>query len=169
MNEMERHTIAILVNDHPGVLTRVANLFGQRGFNIDSITVGGTEEAGLSRMIITTSGDDHQIHQLMKQLQKLIDVISVTNLSKNPYVSRELALIKVKATPNQLVELNSIVEPFRATIVDVGPSSLIIQVTGDTEKIDALLVLLGSYGILELTRTGSMAMARSVVPATVHA
>ncbi|NGQ94467.1 acetolactate synthase small subunit [Brevibacillus sp. SYP-B805] len=166
---MQRHTIAILVNDCPGVLTRVANLFGQRGFNIDSITVGSSEEAGLSRMIITTSGDDQKIDQLMKQLNKLIDVISVTNLSKNPYVSRELALIKVNATPSQLVELNSIVEPFRATIVDVGPASLIIQVTGDSEKIDALLVLLQSYGILELTRTGSMAMARSVVPAAAMA
>ncbi|MFY0543679.1 acetolactate synthase small subunit [Brevibacillus sp. H7] len=162
---MDRHTIAVLVNDYPGVLTRVANLFGQRGFNIDSITVGGSEEPGLSRMIITTGGDDHQIHQLMKQLNKLIDVISVTHLSKNPFVSRELALIKVNAAPSQLAELNAIVEPFRAAIVDVGPSSLIIQVTGDTEKIDALLILLQSYGIIELTRTGSIAMARSVVPA----
>jgi acetolactate synthase-1/3 small subunit len=161
---MQRHTIAILVNDYPGVLTRVANLFGQRGFNIDSITVGGTEEPGLSRMIITTGGDDHKIDQLMKQLSKLIDVISVTNLSANPFVSRELALIKVNATPSQLAELNGIVEPFRASIVDVGPTSLIIQATGDTEKIDALLVLLQSYGIIELTRTGSVAMARSIVP-----
>lgn len=165
---MDRHTIAVLVNDHPGVLTRVANLFGQRGFNIDSITVGGTEEPGLSRMIITTGGDDQKIDQLMKQLSKLIDVISVTHLSKNPFVSRELALIKVHASPGQLAELNGIVEPFRASIVDVGPTSLIIQVTGDTEKIDALLILLQSYGILELTRTGSMAMARSVVPAVAH-
>lgn len=166
---MERHTIALFVNDQPGVLTRVATLFGQRGFNIDSITVGGSEEAGLSRMIITTSGDDHQINQLMKQLEKLIDVISVTNLSKNPFVSRELALIKVNAKPSQMVELNSIIEPFRATIVDIGPASLIIQVTGDTEKIDALLVLLQQYGIIEITRTGSMAMARSVVMAAANA
>lgn len=166
---MQTHTIAVLVNDHTGVLTRVATLFGQRGFNIDSITVGGTEEQGLSRMIITTGADDRQIQQLMKQLQKLIDVISVTNLSENPYVSRELALIKVSASPSQLAELNGIVEPFRAAIVDVGPTSLIVQVTGDTEKIDALLVLLQSYGVLELTRTGSVAMARSIVPATAAA
>lgn len=166
---MQQHTISVLVNDQPGVLTRVATLFGQRGFNIDSITVGGTEEQGLSRMIITTGGDDRQIHQLMKQLHKLIDVISVTNLSENPYVSRELALIKVSASPSQLAELNGIVEPFRAAIVDVGPTSLIVQVTGDTEKIDALLVLLHSYGVLELTRTGAVAMARSIVPATAAA
>ncbi|WP_035300506.1 acetolactate synthase small subunit [Brevibacillus thermoruber] len=164
---MQRHTIAVLVNDYPGVLTRVANLFGQRGFNIDSITVGASEEPGLSRMIITTGGDEQKIDQLMKQLSKLIDVISVTNLSENPFVSRELALIKVSATPSQLAELNGIVEPFRAAIVDVGPTSLIVQVTGDTEKIDALLVLLQSYGVLELTRTGSLAMARSVVPSPV--
>ncbi|WP_312111342.1 acetolactate synthase small subunit [Brevibacillus reuszeri] len=166
---MQQHTISVLVNDQPGVLTRVATLFGQRGFNIDSITVGGSEEKGLSRMIISTGGDDQQIHQLMKQLHKLIDVISVTNLSENPYVSRELAVIKVSASPSQLAELNGIVEPFRAAIVDVGPTSLIVQVTGDTEKIDALLVLLQNYGVLELTRTGSVAMARSIVPATAAA
>ncbi|QRG69238.1 acetolactate synthase small subunit [Brevibacillus choshinensis] len=166
---MQQQTLAVLVNDYPGVLTRVSTLFGQRAFNIDSITVGGTEEAGLSRMIITTGGDDRQIDQLMKQLNKLIDVISVTNLSANSYVSRELALIKVSASPSQLAELNGIVEPFRAAIVDVGPTSLIVQVTGDTEKIDALLVLLQNYGVLELTRTGSVAMARSIVPATAAA
>lgn len=167
---MQRHTIAILVNDQPGVLTRVANLFGQRGFNIDSITVGATEAEGLSRMIISTGGSDQEINQLMKQLIKLIDCLSVTNLSENQMVSRELALIKVNAAPNQLVELNGIVEPFRATIVDIGPSSLIVQVTGDSEKIDALVTLLAPYGIAELTRTGSLAMARSIVavPASVE-
>ncbi|MET3290693.1 acetolactate synthase small subunit [Brevibacillus fluminis] len=167
---MQRHTIAVLVNDQPGVLTRVANLFGQRGFNIDSITVGATEEKGLSRMIISTGGSDQEINQLMKQLIKLIDCLSVTNLSENQMVSRELALIKVNAAPNQLVELNGIVEPFRATIVDIGPSSLIVQVTGDSEKIDALVTLLEPYGIAELTRTGSLAMARSIVavPASVE-
>lgn len=167
---MQRHTIAILVNDQPGVLTRVANLFGQRGFNIDSITVGATEAEGLSRMIISTGGSDQEINQLMKQLIKLIDCLSVTNLSENQMVSRELALIKVNAAPNQLVELNGIVEPFRATIVDIGPASLIVQVTGDSEKIDALVTLLAPYGIAELTRTGSLAMARSIVavPASVE-
>lgn len=166
---MQKHTLAVLVNDHPGVLTRVANLFGQRGFNIDSITVGTSEETGLSRMIITTGGDEQQLDQLMKQLIKLIDVISVTNLSLDAMVSRELALIKVDATPSQRAEMNGIVEPFRATIVDIGPTSLIIQATGDTDKIDALLVLLQPYGIRELTRTGSMAMARSIVSVPVNA
>ncbi|MGC5326308.1 acetolactate synthase small subunit [Brevibacillus sp. SYSU BS000544] len=166
---MQQHTLAVHVNDHPGVLTRVANLFGQRGFNIDSITVGASEQKGLSRMIITTGGDEQQLDQLMKQLVKLIDVISVTNLSQDAMVSRELALIKVDATPSQRAEINGIVEPFRATIVDIGPTSLIIQATGDSDKIDALLVLLQPYGIRELTRTGSMAMARSIVSQTVNA
>ncbi|MFM1652044.1 acetolactate synthase small subunit [Brevibacillus sp. B_LB10_24] len=160
---MEQHTIAVLVNDHPGVLTRVANLFSQRGCNINSITVGASEEPGLSRMIITSSGDDQRIGQLMKQLNKLIDVISVTILSKDPMVTRELALIKVDAGPAQRAEINGIVEPFRASVVDIGPTSLIIQATGDIDKIDALLALLEPYGIRELTRTGLMAMARSVV------
>ncbi len=160
---MLKHTLSILVNDQPGVLMRVANLFGQRAFNIDSITVGTSEEAGLSRMIVTTSGDDARITQLMKQLSKLIDVISVTNLSSDPMVSREIALIKVNADPTKLVELNGIVEPFRASIIDIGPASLIIQATGDVEKIDALITLLTPYGVVELTRTGVVAMARSVV------
>ncbi len=167
--EQGKHTLAVLVNDHPGVLTRVANLFGQRGFNIDSITVGSSEEEGLSRMIITTGGDEQRLDQLMKQLSKLIDVISVTHLSNAPMVSRELALIKVGANPAQRAEINGIVEPFRATIVDIGPTSLIIQATGDAGKIDALLVLLKPYGIRELTRTGSMGMARSIVSTEVHA
>jgi len=165
---MQRQTLAIVVNDQPGVLMRVANTFGQRGFNIDSITVGASEEAGLSRMIITTSGDEERITQLMKQVAKLIDVISVTHLSNNPMVSREIALIKVNADPSKLVEINGIVEPFRASVIDIGPSSVIIQVTGDVEKIDALLLLLQPYGVLELTRTGIVAMARSVVPAPVN-
>ncbi|AIG25434.1 MULTISPECIES: acetolactate synthase small subunit [Brevibacillus] len=159
---MQRHTLALLVNDHPGVLTRVAILFGQRNFNIDSITVGSTEEAGLSRMIITTNGDEHQLDQLMKQLCKLIDVISVTHLSKDPMVAREIALIRVHAEAGQRTELTGIVEPFRASIVDIGPTSIIIQATGDSEKIDALLALLSPYGIEELTRTGSVAMARGL-------
>jgi acetolactate synthase-1/3 small subunit len=109
------------------------------------------------------------MNQLIKQLKKLIDIISVTLLSKDPMVTRELALIKVSATPSQRTELNGIVDPFRASIVDIGTSSLIIQATGDTEKIDALLVLLQPYGIEELTRTGSMAMARSTMLAPANA
>jgi acetolactate synthase-1/3 small subunit len=158
----QKHTISILVNDQPGVLTRVANLMGQRGFNIDSITVGQSEEPGLSRMIIVTRGDDRTIEQIMKQFHKLIDVYKVQHLNSGPMVARELALIKVAATPATRSEINGIIDPFRASIVDVSPTSLVIQVTGDSEKIDALIELLTPYGIKELSRTGVTAISRGV-------
>ncbi|GAB7388563.1 acetolactate synthase small subunit [Bacillaceae bacterium] len=157
---MEKHTISVLVNDQPGVLARVANLFSQRGFNIESITVGQSEEKGLSRMTIVTTGDERTTEQIMKQLHKLIDVIKVNLLSSGPMVARELALIKVEATPANRTEITGIVEPFRASIVDVGPHTLVVQATGDTEKIDALIELLRPYGIHELSRTGVTAVAR---------
>jgi len=159
---MERHTISVLVNDQPGVLARVANLFGRRGFNIDSITVGPSEEKGLSRMVIVTTGDDKTIEQVTKQLHKLIDVIKVQELSSGPMVAREILLLKVDASPATRAEISGIVEPFRASIVDVGPQSMIVQATGDSEKIDALTELLRPYGIRELARTGVTAMSRGV-------
>ncbi|MBP1930329.1 acetolactate synthase small subunit [Ammoniphilus resinae] len=164
---MERHTISVLVNDQPGVLARVANLFGRRGFNIDSITVGPSEERGLSRMVIVTTGDDKTIEQVTKQLHKLIDVIKVQELSSGPMVAREILLLKVESGPATRAEISGIVEPFRATIVDVGPQSMIVQATGDSEKIDALTELLRPYGIRELARTGVTAMSRGI--ATVRA
>jgi len=158
-----KHTIAILVNDQPGVLQRVSGLFGRRGFNIESITVGESEEAGLSRMVIVTTGDDKTLEQVSKQLYKLIDVIKVVDLSANPMVARELALIKVNAEPSARPEVLGIVETFRAAVVDIGPSSLIVQVVGDSEKIDAMVELLKPYGIRELSRTGVTAMVRGSV------
>jgi acetolactate synthase I/III small subunit len=157
---MQKHTISVLVNDQPGVLARVSNLFGRRGFNIDSITVGESEEKGLSRMIIVTTGDDRTIEQVMKQLQKLIDVIEVQLLSDGPMVAREIVLLRVDATSGTRNEISGIVEPFRAAIVDVGPQSMIVQATGDSEKMDAIIELLRPYGIQELSRTGITAMAR---------
>lgn len=157
----QKHTISVLVNDQPGVLTRVANLMGQRGFNIDSITVGQSEEKGLSRMIIVTSGDEATVEQIMKQFHKLIDVLKVQHLSSGLMVARELALIKVEATASTRAELNLIIDPFRASVVDVGPNSIVVQVTGDTQKIDALIELLTPYGIKELSRTGVTAISRS--------
>ncbi|RXT04754.1 acetolactate synthase small subunit [Ammoniphilus sp. CFH 90114] len=159
---MQKHTISVLVNDQPGVLARVANLFGRRGFNIDSITVGNSEEKGLSRMVIVTTGDEKTLEQVMKQLHKLIDVIKVQHLSTGSMVAREIVLIKVDAGPTTRMEISGIVEPFRAAIVDVGPQSVIVQATGDSDKIDALTELLRPYGIRELTRTGLTAMARSM-------
>lgn len=155
-----RHTISILVNDQPGVLQRVAGLFGRRGFNIESITVGTSEEAGLSRMIIVTTGDDKTVEQIGKQLYKLIDVIKVVNVSENPMVARELALIKVAAEPAQRSEILGVVETFRAAIVDIGTNTMIVQVVGDSPKIDAMVELLQPYGIKELSRTGVTAMNR---------
>ncbi|OXS58416.1 acetolactate synthase small subunit [Cohnella sp. CIP 111063] len=155
-----KFTIAILVNDQPGVLQRVSGLFGRRGFNIESITVGASEEPGLSRMVIVTTGDDHTLEQIQKQLYKLIDVIKVIDVSGNPMVGRELALIKISAEPSMRPEILGIVETFRAAVVDIGPSSLIVQVVGDSEKIDAMIELLKPYGIRELSRTGVTAMNR---------
>ncbi|WP_458119620.1 acetolactate synthase small subunit [Paenibacillus sp. Z6-24] len=158
-----KHTIAVLVNDQPGVLQRVSGLFGRRGFNIESITVGQSEEAGLSRMVIVTTGDENTLEQVEKQLYKIIDVIKVIDLSSRPMVARELALIKVKAEPAERPEIMGVIETFRAAVVDIGPSSLIVQVVGDTEKIDAMVELLKPYGIRELSRTGATAMIRGNV------
>jgi acetolactate synthase-1/3 small subunit len=155
-----KHTIAILVNDQPGVLQRVSGLFGRRGFNIESITVGASEEPGLSRMVIVTTGSDRTLEQVQKQLYKLIDVIKVVDVSGNPMVARELGLIKVNAEPSVRPEILGIVETFRAAVVDIGPSTLIVQVVGDPDKIDAMIELLKPYGIRELSRTGVTAMNR---------
>ncbi|SET92920.1 acetolactate synthase, small subunit [Paenibacillus sp. NFR01] len=157
---MMKHTISVLVNDQPGVLQRVSGLFGRRGFNIESITVGQSEEAGLSRMVIVTLGDQHTLEQIEKQLYKLIDVIKVVDLGSKPMVARELALIKVKAEPAERPEIMGVVETFRASVVDIGSTSLLVQVVGDTQKIDAMIELLKPYGIKELSRTGVTAMIR---------
>lgn len=157
---MRKHTIAVLVNDQPGVLQRVSGLFGRRGFNIESITVGQSEEPGLSRMVIVTTGDDNMLEQISKQLYKLIDVIKVMDLSSHPMVARELALIKVNAEPSTRPEIMGVVETFRAAVVDIGTHNLMVQVIGDTEKIDAMIELMKPYGIRELSRTGVTAMNR---------
>ncbi len=157
---MKPHTISILVNNEPGVMQRVAGLFGRRGYNIDSITVGACEEPGLSRMIIVTSGDERTIEQIEKQLYKLIDVIKVNDLNKRRIVSRELALLRIKAQPAERPEILGIVETFRAAVVDIGSDSLIVQAVGDQEKLEAMMELLNPYGILELSRTGVTAMVR---------
>ncbi|MFP4976329.1 acetolactate synthase small subunit [Paenibacillus sp. CN-4] len=157
---MKKHTISVLVNDQPGVLQRVSGLFGRRGFNIESITVGQSEEDGLSRMVIVTLGDEHTLEQIEKQLYKLIDVIKVVDLGAKPMVARELALIKVHADPSERPEIMGVVETFRASVVDIGSTSLLVQVVGDTQKIDAMIELMKPYGIRELSRTGVTAMIR---------
>lgn len=157
---MRKHTISVLVNDQPGVLQRVSGLFGRRGFNIDSITVGSSEQIGLSKMIIVTSGDEQTIEQVEKQLYKLIDVIQISHLSAQPMVARELAFIKINVESAKRPEISGVVNTFRAAVVDISPHNLIIQVVGDGNKIEAMIELLLPYGILEITRTGTTAMKR---------
>ncbi|MCE8427289.1 MAG: acetolactate synthase small subunit [Candidatus Methanoperedens sp.] len=155
-----KHTLAILVENKPGVLTRVAGLFSRRGFNIESLAVGVTENADTSRITIVVSGDDHILEQVEKQLNKLIDVIRVSDLPVEESVNRELALIKVGVDSTTRAEVMQIVDIFRAKIVDVGIKSLIIEVTGDESKINAIDQLLRQFGIKELVRTGRIAMNR---------
>jgi acetolactate synthase-1/3 small subunit len=158
---MKPHTLSVLVENKAGVLSRVAGLFSRRGFNIESLAVGTCEEPTMSRMTIVVIGDDAQIEQVMKQLHKLIDVIKVSDITENETVERELALIKVSAEPGtSRAEVMQIASIFRAHIVDVGAKTVILQVTGDTEKIEALETLLGQYGVKELVRTGKIAVVR---------
>jgi len=155
-----KHTLAILVENKPGVLTRVAGLFSRRGFNIESLAVGVTENLDTSRITIVVSGDDNILEQVEKQLNKLIDIIRVSDIPAEDSVSRELALIKVGVDSNTRAEVMQIVDVFRAKIVDVGIKSLVIEVTGDESKINAIEQLLRQFGIKEMVRTGKIAMNR---------
>ena len=157
-----RNTIVAHVEDRPGVLARVASLFRRRGFNIESLTVGHCEEPGLSRMTIVVGGDDRQVDQVCRQLFKLIEVISVLDITYDAMVDRELALIKVAATNFNRREVLDVVEVFRADVVDVHAESLIIQVLGDEGKVDAAVRMLEQFGVLEMVRTGRVAMLRGV-------
>jgi acetolactate synthase-1/3 small subunit len=158
---MKPHTLSILVENRAGVLSRVTGLFSRRGFNIESLAVGTCEEPGMSRITIVCIGDDAQIEQVMKQLNKLIDVIKVSDLTDNERVERELAMIKVNAdTGTNRSEIMQIAEIFRAQIVDIGTKTLVLQITGNTEKIDALETLLRQYGVKELVRTGKIGILR---------
>ncbi|PWB54343.1 MAG: acetolactate synthase small subunit [Candidatus Methanoperedenaceae archaeon] len=155
-----KHTLAILVENKPGVLTRVAGLFSRRGFNIESLAVGVTENLDISRITIVVSGDDNILEQVEKQLNKLIDVIRVSDIPAQDSVNRELALIKVGVDSTTRAEVMQIVDIFRAKIVDVGIKSLVIEVTGDESKINAIEQLLRQFGIREMVRTGKIAMNR---------
>jgi len=159
-----KHTIVALVADRPGVLNRVASLFRRRGFNIESIAVGRTEMKGVSRMTIVVSGDTATVEQVRKQLDKVIDVIKLSDITDEDRVDRELALIKVKTTPQNRSEIMQIVDIFRANIVDVAAESVTVEVTGDEDKISSLLNLLRDFGIKEVARTGRLAMTRGTVP-----
>jgi acetolactate synthase I/III small subunit len=163
MGKEKTKVIAALVENKPGVLHSVANMFRRRDFNIESITVGGTEQKDLSRMTITVKGDEKTLEQVVKQMNKLIDVVKVSSLEPENIVTRELALVKVNVpdTRNRSDVINC-VEVFRGRVVDVSPEALTIEITGTPDKIDAFLNLMKTYGIMELARTGLTALSRGV-------
>ncbi|MEK6790087.1 MAG: acetolactate synthase small subunit [Deltaproteobacteria bacterium] len=156
-----RHTISVLVTNEFGVLSRISGLFSGRGYNIESLTVAETLDPHISRMTIVSRGDDKIIEQINKQLNKLVSVIKVHDFTGEEHIERELALIKVACGSNDRAELLSIVDIFRAKVVDVSPKSYTIEITGDNEKISAIIELLKPFGIKEIVRTGKIAMARS--------
>lgn len=161
MMKKERHLLSILVDNEPGVLSRIAGLFSGRGYNIESLSVAQTaENLDLSRVTMVTSGDEHIIEQIKKQLHKLINVITVSDLTEKKYVQRELILIKVHARPEQRAEILRIVDIFRCRVVDVGPEHYTIEMSGDEGKLSAFIDLLRPMGIIETARTGSIALAR---------
>lgn len=155
-----KHTLVALVEDKPGVLNRVASLFRRRGFNIESIAVGRSEIPHLSRMTIIVDGATTMVEQVRKQLDKVIDVVRVSDITGDGIIARELALIKVKATSSTRSEIMQIVDIFRVNIVDVSSDSVTVEATGDEEKINSLFNLLRGFGIKELARTGRIAMVR---------
>jgi len=155
-----KHTIAVIVENKPGVLTRIAGMFSRRSFNIDSLSVGATDNPEYSRMTISVQGDEETLEQVIKQLSKLINVIRVSKLDPAESVERELAIIKVSADKENRSEIMQLVSVFRAKIIDVSPRSIIIEVTGDQNKVDALERLLRQFGIKEMARTGKVSMVR---------
>ncbi|MCK4354084.1 MAG: acetolactate synthase small subunit [Dehalococcoidia bacterium] len=158
-----KHTLVALVENKPGVLNRVSSLFRRRAFNIESIVVGHSEQPGLSRMTVVVNGDSARIEQVRKQLDKLINVVRVSDITAEDIVTRELALIKVKTTTATRSEIIQIVDIFRANIVDVASDSLTVEVTGDEDKVESLLELLRSFGVKEISRTGRIALTRGGV------
>lgn len=159
-NEISNHTIVALMRDKPGVLNRISSMIRRRGYNIVSLTVGHSEQPGFSRMTFVVEGDAPTIQQVRKQMDKLIDVVKVDDISNENIILRELALVKTKATAHTRSEIIQIVDIFRANIIDVSPDSLVIEVTGDDTKVDSLLQLLKPFGIQEIMRTGRVATLR---------
>ncbi len=158
--EEKRHTVSVLVANKSGVLARIAGLFSRRGFNIDSLSVGTTERDDVSRITLVVAGDDHQLEQVTKQLNKLVVVYKVSDLTDDETVDRDLALIKVKVNSETRSEVMQIVDSFRGKIVDVAADSMIVEVTGTEDKINAIEKLLKSFGIKELVRTGKISLGR---------
>jgi acetolactate synthase-1/3 small subunit len=157
-----KRTISVLVENHFDVLARVSGLFSARGYNIDSLCVGETEDPSISRMTVVVRGDDNVMQQIMKQLNKLVDTIKVEDLTEQDFIERELVLIKVRVNGDRRREVIEIASIFRAKVVDVSPSSMVVEVTGSEGKVEACIDMLKPLGIQELVRTGEIAIARSV-------
>jgi len=156
-----RHVISVLVDNEPGVLSRISGLFSGRGFNIESLNVAETLDPTISRMTLVTQGNDQIIEQIIKQLNKLVNVIKVLDLTGSDYVEREMALVKVSANTSSRAEILRIVEIFRGRVVDVSQKSYTLEVTGDEKKIQAVIDLLSPIGIMEIVRTGKVAITRA--------
>ncbi len=158
--KVQKHTISILVENKFGAFNRIAGLFAAKGYNIDSLTVGPTEEGDISRMTVVTRGDDQIIEQITKQLNKLIDTIKVVDLTFESFVERELVLIKVQSTTESRSEIMQIAEIFRAKVVDISSKTLTLEATGSEQKVDAIIAMLKPFGVKELARTGRVALKR---------
>lgn len=155
-----RHTLSVTVENKPGILTRVAGLFARRGYNIESLVVGETENPLISRMTIVVDGDDRIIEQVTKQLHKLIDVLKIQDITQEDSVHRELILLRINADANSRSEILQIAEVFRARVVDLSRNSITLEATGDSSKIEAILTTFRHYGVREVARTGRISMVR---------
>ena len=156
-----RHTISVLVENTFGVLTRVAGMFSGRGYNIDSLNVAPTHDPEKSRMTIVTCGDDATVEQIVRQLYKLVNVLEITDFREHEYIDRELVMVRVKATAKNRSEVMQITDIFRAKIVDVQSKTMTIEVTGNESKVNKFVALMDNFGVLDLTRTGKVALPRS--------
>lgn len=161
-NDIRKHTISVLVENRPGVLARVAGLFARRGYNIDSLAVSATDQPDISRMTLVTMGDDRHLEQIIKQLNKLIEVITVLDHTGDDLIEREIALIKIKATLKNRGEIMQLATVFHAEVASISPreETMILELTGDADKVDAFLETLAKFNILEMVRTGSVALVR---------
>ena len=161
-----RHVLSALVQNTPGVLAHVSGMFASRGFNIESLAVGETEDAHLSRITVVVNGDDRLLEQIRKQMEKIVTVVKVLDISRTDFVERDLMLIKIDASPSQRLELQGLVQVFRGRIVDVGLDLMMIEISGQEKKIEAFIEAVRFYGIRELARTGRIALVRGSHPAS---
>jgi acetolactate synthase-1/3 small subunit len=157
-----RHVLSALVHNQPGVLAHISGMLASRGFNIDSLAVGETEDPNLSRITFVVHGDDKQLEQVRKQLDKVVTVVRVQDISSEDFVERDLMIVKVKASPQQRMEIVLLVEMFRGRVVDIGMETLMIEIAGQERKIEAFIELMRPYGIVELARTGRIALVRGM-------